>query len=317
MESVKTDIRILKYENYVKNNPEKPYGYYCLGKLHMQNSNLKEAESHMKKALELDRYYTRAKLGLIEILILKGKYIKAVYLCSKYKRSINMRNIYKKEIAEIVSSQFNSSKLDPACQSLVSRVFLNYFINSAKRILKKQPDNPVLNLLFCIYCLHNHQEDSTAVELFKKCVVLDGLDDNMRWALIKALSSTDSAVLKNEAVAGKFAKLPDAKDCTADYTNIILLSALKSGKLEKALSILDSMDSLGIFPPPSSLWLFLYQCSENSVYNNLTFKCCSRLLKSGWVDKLVAATFIRLKDLDIAHQTDEEEKILKFYGYVS
>ena len=74
------DIRIIKYEQYIKENPEKAYGFYCLGRLYFNLGKYNAAENYFKKALSLDEGYTRAIIALIELYVYKKKFIKAVFL---------------------------------------------------------------------------------------------------------------------------------------------------------------------------------------------------------------------------------------------
>ncbi len=316
MDKMRLELRILKYENYVRNHPTRPYGYYCLGKLQLAANKVKAAEIHFKKALEIDRFYMRARLELIKVQIIKGNIIKAAYLYNKYSRSIERKVVYKKDLIEFISSHFSNNKTDPVKYYSWNKFAIKYLAKPLGYKFKNHYNNPVLLLFICTYHLDYQRSDAEAIKVYKECINLDGLDNNMRWAIVKILSHKDVSILQDDVIASKFTALP-SKGCSAEYSNFILKSALKKGNIKKAESILDSLDNINPFIPLPNLWMFLYLCNKNTIYNDRVLKYCSRLLNSGWIDKLVVKTFHTLKELKIAQQTEEEDRILEFYGHTT
>lgn len=312
MDKMRFELKMLKYENYIRENPKRPYGYYCLGKLQLSTGNAKAAETCFKKALELDRFYARARLGLIETQILRGNIIKAAYLYNKYSRSLAKKGVYRKELIEFISCEFSSNKINPVKLAFLYKFILKHFMKPQKSKSEKYYRNPVLLLFMCIYYLYSQKTDETSLKVYNECIKLDGLDNNLRWAIVKVLSLQDSSIYQDDMIAGKFTALP-SKGCSIEYGNTILKSALKKGNIKKVESILDSLEQMSSFIPLPSLWMFLYLCNKSSIYNDRVLKYCSRLIHSGWIDQLVVKTFLTMKELKIARQTEEEDRILEFY----
>lgn len=314
IKNTRIDIRMVKYENYIKNNPHKPYGYYCMGKIQIYKGFYKKAESYFNNTLELDKNFVRAVIGLIEVYMYQGKHLKAVYLYNRYSNHIKNKNIYTVKLVRAVSSLYNANKLNPSEKRIISRLVLNHIIKSVYKILKRQPNNPVLNLILCMNFLYSHEKNKESYRIYMTCINMDGLDNNLRYSLVQILSRMGIDILHNDQIASKFSDIPSS-ECKAEYVNRILKAAIKSGKINNAKKMLNSIGISEKSIPLSSLWMFIYWSREYSIYDKQVLQCCRKLLKSGWVDKLVAQTFFILKELSIARHTDNEDRILKLYGY--
>ena len=63
------------------------------------------------------------------------------------------------------------------------------------------------------------------------------------------------------------------------------------------------------------MWRYVYWW-ENSFYDPSVYDCCNKLIKLGWMDRVVAETFLTLKEKDSVKLSKRNEQMLKLYGYI-
>ncbi|MGI6778933.1 MAG: tetratricopeptide repeat protein [Acetivibrionales bacterium] len=311
----KVGLRILKYKNYIKKHPQKPYGYYCLGHLYITEGKYKTAEQFFSKALSLNSGYTLAKIGLIKCFICRGKILKAVRFYNANMEEINSKQIFIKKLIRNISSCWDNN-LAFSHQGLFPSIILKYSIKALETLYKSKPCNIVATLILCIYYLAKGDIEGKALSVYNSCVCMDAITDSMRWTLVKTLSTANPDIFENTAIAEKFSRLPEP-NCPPLYANKIFEAALKyRGSMSKAKIIFESMEKPDKVISLLNLWEYTRQCSEASLYDVSVYRCCSILLKAGWVDKVLAGAVKSIKKMNIVHDLKQEERILHLFGYM-
>src|SRR5690554_6276228 len=221
----KIDIRIVKYEQYVKENPNKAYGFYCLGRLYFSLGKYNTAENYFKKALSVDENYTRAIIALIELYVYRKKFIKAVYLFSKHRQDINKNYIFRVKLVRGVSSFYSKNDFfRTGSIGFLKRLFLKNTMRYARELVPKESSNIVLKIILCMYYLKTEENNIFVMQMFKTCVYWDGLDDHLRWELLKALSDSGNNLVYDMNIAKKFTSIPHS-NCSDEYAGIILAAS--------------------------------------------------------------------------------------------
>ncbi|NLD50144.1 MAG: tetratricopeptide repeat protein [Clostridiaceae bacterium] len=314
--SSKTDIRLVKYEDYVRKHPKKAYGYYCLGKIHMMLCNYKTAEEHFQKALLLDKGHTLSIVGLIEAYVLRRKLLKAVNLFSRHREDINRKYIYRVRLVRTVSSALKKSNMfSGKSGGLISDLVMKYTIYYAKGMVKKEANNIVLKLILAIYYLKSDERNPFIHQLFKTCVYWDGLEDSLRWELLKNLDRSGENLFYDISIARKFSSIPDT-GCSSEYASIIFGTSLIEGKRTKVTGVYNSAGKFDIKLSPNMMWSYVNWSMENSFYDNSVYDCCRKLIRTGWIDRLIAETMIKLRDKNAVKFSNEDERVLRLYGYL-
>ena len=324
-ENIRWDIRVIKYENYVKRHPHKAYGHYCRGKLFSDAGQYKKAEDCFHKALTLNRQYTVAVIGLIKAYVFRGKFLKAVKLYDRYAADIEKKNIYKLKLGRALSDYYESDGIETRMASFLSQLTLLYAVHKMLRRYRegsasvREPDNRVVNLLLCIYYLSVDDDANQPKEtggIYNACVRMPGISDLLRWVLIKKVSEIDSEIYDNVEIAGLFSGIPD-HECPQQYANQIVNVGLKQQKIHKVNKICASDEGLYKRLTSANLWTYVFMCQEKGIFDMTVYQCCTRLLKTGWVDKMLAETFGKLKDLEVVNHVDADkaDAILVLYGY--
>ncbi|MDQ2087120.1 hypothetical protein RBH29_11855 [Herbivorax sp. ANBcel31] len=311
----KIDIRVIKYEEYVKKNPQKAYGFYCLGRLHFMMEKYKVAENYFKQALSIDDSYTRAKIGLIESYIFRKKFMKAVHLFSKYRQDINKNYIFRVKLVRGVSSFYSEKKFFRTdSMGFIKKLFLKHTMNYAKELVKKESNNIVLKIILSMYYLQKGENNIFVTQMFKTCVYWDGLDNQLRWELLKTLSDSGDNLVYDMNIARKFTSIPHS-NCSDEYVGMILGSSMIKGDVERTSKIYNLANKYNKKLSPQVLWRYVYWCKENSFYDYSVYDCCEKLIKLGWVDKVVAQTLLMFKEKNTVKFTKRDEHILKLFGY--
>lgn len=301
----KIDISILKYKTYISKYPDKAYGYYCLGNLYFLSDNYKRAEDYYKRALLRNNRYIHAVIGLIQLYVFRKKFFRAVNLYDRYNEAIQSKKIYVRKLAGTLSAVYRTSIVETSTPLIV--------FNPLRRLLTGKKENLVTDLLLCIYYLSKRQRDPQAMVIFKKCIFMDNIDDNLRWDLLNILVRQDRSLSGNTEIASLFQTLPD--NCTSEYANIILDSAFTNGSNMKIKNIYKVLNNYDRVISSSNLWKYIYWNRDRRNYDITVYNCCRRLLKIGWMDRLLAETLLNLKQLNIANPTAKESKLLNLYGY--
>ncbi len=316
-DSVRMDIRIIKYENYIKKHPQKAYGYYCLGKLNLLIDQYKKAEECFVQALSLESEHIYAVIGLIEVYIQRGKYYKAVKLYEKYEKQINKKKIYKRKLSRDISFYYEQHKINIKRRGLFSHFFIAYTSQRINTYYKKHKNNIVAVLLLSIIHLSENKKsspDNVIEEIFNHCVRLDGIHDSMRWVLLKRISEGNNEIYQSDEIAALFSQIP-SKDCDEKYLNKIFKVILKQRDIQKLNSIFKTYEDIHKKLSPSNLWTYVFLCQEMDFFDQTVYDCCSKLLAVGWIDKMVVDTIVKLKELKVILNTEKEDEIIKLYGY--
>ncbi len=316
-DSVRMDIRIIKYENYIKKHPQKAYGYYGLGKLNLVTDQCKKAEECFVKALVLDSEHIYSVIGLIEAYIRRGKFYKAVKLYEKYEKQMAQKEIYKRKLCRDISLYYEQHKINMKRRGPFSHFFIAYTSQRINTYYGKHTNNLVALLLLSIFHLSESKKSSpkkVIEEIYNSSVRLDGINDAMRWKLLKKISEGNNEIYQSDEIAALFSQIP-SKDCDEKYLNKIFKAILKQRDIQKLNSILKSYEEIYKKLSPSNLWTYVFLCKEMDMLDLTVYHCCSRLLAVGWIDKMVAETIVRLKELKVVNNTNKEEEVLKLYGY--
>jgi len=312
----KIDIRILKYEEYVKKHPKKAYGYYCLGNLHMMIGRYKLAEDYFKKSLAVDGNYTLSIIGMIEAYVFRRKFMKAVYLFSKNRQKIIDKYIYRVKLVRGVSSFYSKTVLfRTETKGLFSVFFLKYSMYYIKKLVNSESNNIVLKLILCMYYLNSGEKSFYIVQLFKTCIYWDGLEDTFRWALIKQLSEMGEKLYYDINIARKFTTVPDA-NCSDEYVDMIFSSALDKGNSSWIAGIYDTAGKYNKNISPRLMWRYVQWSRENSFYDPSVYDCCKKLMKMGWMDNVIANTMLKFKEKNAVKLGNEAERALRLFGYM-
>ena len=312
----KLDIRIIKYEQYIKANPQKAYGFYCLGRIYFTLEKYKTAENYFKKALSIDEDYTRAIIALIELYVYRKKFIKAVYLFSKYRQDINKNYIFRVKLVRGVSSYYSKSDFfRTPSTGFLKKLFLKNTMRYARDLVPKESSNIVLKIILSMYYLKTGENNIFVIQMFKTCVYWDGLDDHLRWELLKALSDSGNKLIYDMNIAKKFSSIPH-QNCSDEYAGIILAASMLKGDIAKTSEIYNLANKYSKKLAPEIMWRYVFWCRENSFYDSSAYDCCKKLVKLGWMDKVIAQTFLALKDKNSVKLSKRDEQMLKLYGYI-
>ncbi|HOM01556.1 MAG TPA: tetratricopeptide repeat protein [Acetivibrio sp.] len=313
----KIDIRISKYEKYVKKHPKKAYGYYCIGNLHMEAGNYKLAEKYFKKSLEVDGNYTLSIIGLIEAYVFGRKFLKAIYLFSQNRQKIIDKYIYRVKLVRGVTSFYSKTDLFRTEEKdFLSEFFLKRSMRSVKKLVDSESNNIVLKLILCMYCLHTKEKSFYIIQMFKTCIYWDGLEDTFRWALINRLSQEGEKLYYDINIARKFTTVPDAS-CSDEYVDMIFSSALDKGNGGIIADIYDSAGKYNKKISPRLMWRYIQWSMQNSFYDPSVFDCCNKLVKMGWMDNVIANTMLKFKEKNAAKLGEENERTLRLFGYMN
>lgn len=312
----KTDIRLIKYEDYVRKHPKKAYGYYCLGKIHIMLSNYKAAEEYFQKALLQEKGHTLSKIGLIEAYVYRRKYLKAVNYFSRHREDINRKYVFRVRLVRAISSALKkSSMFSGKSEGPVADLIMRYTIYYAKGLVKKETSNIVLKLLLAMYYLRSDERNPFIHQLFKTCVYWEGLEDSLRWEFLKNLDRSGENLFYDINIARKFSSIPDT-GCSSEYANIIFGTSLIEGKKDKITGMYNSASKFDIKLSPNMMWSYINWSMKNSFYDSSVYDCCRKLIKTGWIDKLIAETMIKLRNKNAVKLSQEDEKLLRLFGYL-
>lgn len=318
---VRLDIKIIKYENYIKKNPKKAYGYYSLGKIYLLGKQYKKAETYFKQALSLQKDYMLAVVGLITVNIYRGKHLKAAKVYRQYIQKLAAKNIYQRRICRAISSYYLAGSFKKNQESVISSWRFMLSIKAMHQwtdtdVSKKdRPHNLVALMLQTISYLSNYEKESLptqVIDVYLYCAKLPGLHDDMRWQLIQRLS-IDLEADQNDEMISLFETIP--KNGTATLTNKIFKMALKKQPFYKIRQLYEAASETRVSLSLENLWMYVKMCSEQNVWDKSVYICCSKLLSQGWIDKVIAQAINTLKAKNIVSDIAKEQQILALYGY--
>lgn len=313
----KIDIRVVKYEDYIKKHPQKAYGYYCLGNLHLMTNRYKLAEEYFQKSLAVDANHTLSVIGLIEAYVFRRKFLKAVYLFSKHRQRIIDKYIYRVRLVRGVSSFYSKADLFRiGAKGLFSVLFMKYTMYYVKKLVDSESNNIVLKLILCMYYLNSEEKSFYIIQLFKTCIYWDGLEDTFRWAMIKRLSQMGEKLYYDISIARKFTTIPDA-NCTDEYVDMIFSTALDSGNSGRITGVYGTAGKYNKNISPRLMWRYVQWSRENSFYDPTVYDCCKKLVKLGWMDNVLANTMLKFREKNAVKLGNEAERALRLFGYMS
>lgn len=301
--------KIKKYKEYIKENPDKPHGYYYLGKIYFSEENNKKALNYFKKAIRIDSNYMFAQIGLIEIFITQSKIIKALNLYKKNHNKIISKRIFIKKLIKAVSSKYYMNLFK---EGFLATFTLKRTIKHLNKMFNNDPYNILANLLLCIYYLDNEVSNDRALTLYYLCLNLEGLNDNMRWDLVKAIAKDNQSIYQNVDIAKKFESLP-TNNCTDEYKMFILKAALYEGRIKKIVRLADMLKADSGAMALSDQWKLVDLCNDESIINETAYNFCTNLVNKGWVDSVVAE-FLK-KMIKEKFYCEPQAKTLSLFGY--
>lgn len=310
-ESIKTDITLLKYKDYVTRHPNKALGYYGLARLYMDLDSLQVPEEFLKKALEKDPGFMRAEIALIELYMRQGRFLRAVRLYLKHRQEIEGSRLYRSLAANAVTKVFETDR------ELVlgkRRILSLYILNTFTHILDLKKGSPAALMILGMHSAAGRDKSSDALSIYKILLSREGLSDSFRWHMLKALARYGPSLYKDPHTASLFRHVP--KECTSEYANVIFKSALDSFRLSRITSVYKDLDGGNHIIYPSNLWRYIEYKRSISDLDNTVRDCCRRLLRAGWMDKIVAATLIHFHERKNSRLSPEEEKLFVLYGYL-
>jgi len=203
------EIRKIKYNAYIDKYPNKPYGYYALGELELMSHSHNIAMTYFTKALSLDEEYMRAKIGYILCLLHDEKYIQAIKFFSKKCPHILEKNIILGDLIHGITSQ--NAVTNPQKYQVTDCRFVN-LKQKYRRISRmfKKNENVVAGMLLALHFYNNksNQFEKTESDIVEKIVYLPGINETLRWHIIKNLSSSDESILDQDSLAAQFFHIP-------------------------------------------------------------------------------------------------------------
>ncbi|WP_010251778.1 tetratricopeptide repeat protein [Acetivibrio cellulolyticus] len=311
----KLNIFVSKYENYVKKNPKQAHGYYCLGWLNLNLAKYKDAQEHFEKAISIDSTHTLSKVGLIVTNVFRRKFVQAVNLYSQYRNDINRKNIFKIKMIRGVSEFYSKdSFFSKKSKETSNPLFYKLTIQPLLARLTEETDNFVLILLLAMYYMSVDERSLDIMYILKVCVYVEAIDDNMRWALIRAIADCGEKLYYDLDIASKFTSIPET-DCPDEYVKTIYNTALLGRNKYKVKNIINSMNKSGKDMTLSMAWKYVDWSWNVELYDLSVYECCNRLLMSGWVDIVLLEMMAKLEKQNIITFTDEELSVLKIYDY--
>ncbi len=301
----KNEIRLIKYREYLIRKPEKAFGYYCIAKYYIDKGNFDMGKKYISLAIGKNPGYMPSILTLLDMYIQNSKYIKAVKIYEKYKSRLEAKKVYGIKINRSITSLYK--KINSRSLSRLQAYW------SFRKLLGKDDENLIVNLLACMHSLEKGQTNNEAMGMYKKYLYTRGINDNMRWELLKILGRYEPSIYTNKKIILLFDSIPD--DCSSGYANNIFKEVFKAQNF-KIGEFMRQIDKKGLIIASSNLWKYVYWCSQTKNFDKLLYKCCKRLLNAGWVDKLIAQTIIELTGMGIAAPSEKELKALELYGYL-
>lgn len=313
----KLDLRILKYKNHIRKNPQKPYGYYCMGKLLGMADRFAEAERYLLQALDMDPGYTAAAIGMVETSVRAGHPAKAAKLYSRYANTIiDGKNIRRLKLVRAVSSLANCKVFSPDSLGLLARIRTKLEFRLLQNVYKKDPGYLLANLLLGMLYLKNGNASDQAIAIFNTCAGMEGLTDSLRWSFVKALARDNPAILQNTEIAGRFERMP-SPNCPASYVNTVFSTLTRTGDNRKVRRFSESMPDFEKVLSLSNLWNYVVFNGEHAENDPLVHKSCKKLIHAGWIDRVVAGAVYQIKTNGSKDPLTAEKKILHLFGFPS
>lgn len=309
------DIRIIKFQDYIRRKPGNPFGYYGLGVQYMFSGKPSQAERMFSQALKIDPEYVPAKLGRLEVLLAEKKLLSACRYYQQNAEVFRQKKLFITRIQRMTSELYRSRGFYRYTGTLKSIFVFGERFGVLRRMFDSETDNMVAAILLAMFLIKRRTEDKYACSVFKRCVGMDGINDRLRWDLMQALSKELPSIWEDPCIAGMFSTIPDGA-CSNRYASFLLSRFIQQQNEEKVLKAFALLYKNHIFPDRKTQWQYLYFCRTREIWNPAMFSCCQKLLASGWVDSFVASTVKELKKRGMAENSREADNLLSMYGYL-
>ncbi|NLL06997.1 MAG: tetratricopeptide repeat protein [Clostridiaceae bacterium] len=314
-DSEKLNILVSKYDSLIKKEPKNPKAYYCLGRVKMNLAKYKEAQEDFEKAISIDPNYTLAKVGLIVANVFRRRFVQAVNLYTQYRMDISLKSVFIKKVIRGVSEfYYYGGYFNQKSREISNPLFYRLTIQPLLSKYIEDPGNIVLILILSMYYMGKNEKSLDIMKILKICVYLDSVDDNMRWALLKAIADCGEKLYLDLDIASKFKSIPEP-DCTDEYVKTIFGAVVLGRNKYTVKNIYNSMNKSGKKMSLNMMWKYVDWSWNVELYDLSVYECCRVLIMSGWADILVLEMMDKLIKHGIITATDEELKILKLYGY--
>lgn len=308
------DIRVIKFQDYIRRKPNRPFGYYGLGVQYMLSGKPAMADKMFMQALKVDPCYVPAKLGKLEFLLSQKRFGAAARYYNKNKDLFCRKKISKTRINRITSRLYVSKYLNMRKRGLYSQLLLKENIIALNRIQNKTSNNPVTNILLSAFRLKDGRGDEKAIKLYRYCVELDEISDKLRWDLLQALAKKDLSLLFSNKIAGLFSAIPENAFGT-DYADLLLKTFISLGNEKKVIYAFSCFQEKHLAPCTKTLWRYLFFCSERNILNSSLSYCCQKLISAGWIDRLLTTAIKDLYKKGLWENTREMDKFLSLYEH--
>lgn len=308
------DIRMVKFQDYIRRRPAKPFGYYGLGVQYLLAGKPSSADRMFMHALRLDPGYVPAKLGKLEVLLSGRKFLSAARYYHKNEESFIRKKIYITRVQRITGKLYQMRGFYRHAKKIGTFFMFRKRSSMLQRMFNTGTDNPVVNILLAMFLLKDGSNDERTKVIYNTCIVMQGIPDKLRWDLVQALMKEKPTILADENIAGLFTTIPDTA-CGKDYASFLLGSFIRQQDHEKVLNGFLELKKRHTPPNRKTMWQYLYFCLDKGIWNNTLLYCCQKLISSGWVDSMLASTVKELKQRGLAENTHEMDKILSLYGY--
>lgn len=310
-DSSNVEIRIIKLNNYISKYPTRAFGYYGLGEVQYSQGNHSAAIKYYKQALDKDSKNARAIAGLIKCYVPTKQYIKAV---KTYSLNIPLFSVNKVAKLSLIRSISSNLSLKEKTQISVFAKIKNKNINhKISKAFSKNKQNIVAAIILTTLYAGSISYPSWVTPSLKFCVKLKGINDALRWKILKPFLDDD--FFNDPDIAGLFKNIP-SNGCTTEYANLIFEQSLIQDNVEKVNRIFHSA-SLSLIPiSTKNIWLYLNWCKESNTFDTNTVKYCKKLINLGWIDPLVAEVYSLLKQEYPHMTTASEDSMLKMLGYL-
>lgn len=313
-QELRLDIHIIKFQDYIRRKPNRPFGYYGLGVQYMLSGKPIMADRMFMHALKLNPDYVPARLGKLDFLLFEKKFVAAARYYNKYKDLFCRKKINRNRINRMTSRLYSSKSLSKRSKSLYSQLVLRQNFLVLNRMHSKNSDNPVSGILLSILQLKDGRGDEKAVTLYRYCVELPEISDKLRWDLLKVLSKKTPEILFDEKIACLFSDIPENAYGT-DYANFLLKNFIYSHDEKKVIKAFSSFQKKLVVPSKESLWHYLSFCNERNIWHPSLSYCCQKLISVGWVDRLVVSTIKELNRRGLWENSHDMDKFLSLFEY--
>lgn len=314
-QKLRLDIRIVKFQDYIRRKPESPFGYYGLGVQYLLAGKPAMADRMFISALKINPSYMPAHMGKLEYLLAEKKFLAAARYFHRNRDSFEKKKIYMNRIHRITSRLYLARGFYRHAKSIRSMFVFRDGVGILQRMFASCPENPIVNLLLGMYMLKEGREDERALEIYNLCASMEEIDDKLRWDMIQALSLKNPDILNNENIAGMFYTIPEGA-YGKDYANFLITRFIHQRNREKVVKAFSDLVKKHALPDKKTLWQYLLFCYEENIWNSMLAVCCQKLITGGWIDRFVASVANELVQRSLMDNTAETDKILALYGYI-